>query len=683
MDVFDLLAKISLDTSEYENSLNDAESKTSKFGDGLKSGLGTAAKVGGAAVVALGTAIAGGSKMLIDGASATAQYGDEIDKASQKLGLSAESYQEWDFILQHSGSSVSALTGVMKTLNTNIESGSEAFEQLGISQEELANLSTEEVFARTITALQGITDEQTRNALASDTLGKKYAELNPLLNTSAEDTEAMRQAVHDLGGVMSDDAVKDSARFQDSLQDAQYAVDGLKRSFLSELLPSFSDVLDGFSALVSGTDESGKQFATGIEKSVDAVTRMLPRFLSVGGKIIMSVVKGISQNLPQIVKSAQEMLSTLIDGFLEFLPQLLEMAPEIFQNVLDLIVNVVQQVVDALPQIIQTIAEVLPDMIRMLATALPEIIDAILSALPEIITAICDALPDIVIAIIEVLPKLIADIAKAVFENFPAILLAVVQGLGTILSEIGTWFAGLIGFVDEEGDGIWDNVSEWFSNIINNIGEWFSNIFNSIKDFFVNAAVEFVNWQNETKQKISNFFSNIISKVVDFVKKIPEKIREGISKVTEVGKNLVQGLWNGISDAAGWVLDKIKGFGQSILDGIKNIFGIKSPSREMAWIGQMLDEGLAGGISKFSGDVIDEAMNVMSDLSDTFASPLAISSTYSAFDGNSSTGVSRNNNIGTINLYVYGSVNQNVDELADEVIDRLQRIIIGSERVYA
>ena len=64
-----------------------------------------------------------------------------------------------------------------------------------------------------------------------------------------------------------------------------------------------------------------------------------------------------------------------------------------------------------------------------------------------------------------------------------------------------------------------------------------------------------------------------------------------------VGSNLVKGLWNGISDVTGWVLDKIKGFGKSILNGIKSIFGIHSPSTEMAWMGKMLDQGLADGIT--------------------------------------------------------------------------------------
>ena len=126
MDVFSLLARISLDTSEYQNSLNDAESETSSFGSKLSSGLGTATKVGAAAVAALGTTVVAGTKALVDGASSVASYGDNIDKMSQKMGISSTAYQEWDAIMRHSGTTIDALKPSMKTLATMFNYKSES-----------------------------------------------------------------------------------------------------------------------------------------------------------------------------------------------------------------------------------------------------------------------------------------------------------------------------------------------------------------------------------------------------------------------------------------------------------------------------------------------------------------------------------------------------------------------------
>jgi phage-related protein len=65
-------------------------------------------------------------------------------------------------------------------------------------------------------------------------------------------------------------------------------------------------------------------------------------------------------------------------------------------------------------------------------------------------------------------------------------------------------------------------------------------------------------------------------------------------KIVEVGGNIVKGLWEGIKGLAGWIWDKVSGWASDLWSGIKSFFGISSPSKEMAWIGEMLVEGLAG-----------------------------------------------------------------------------------------
>ena len=156
MNLFDLMAVIRLDKSEYEQGLKDAETEAQGFGGKLKTALGTAGKVGAAAVGAIATGTAAATTAMIAGAKQTAAYGDNIDKMSQKMGISAEAYQEWDAIMQHSGTSIEALKPSMKTLAQQAEKGSDAFQKLGISEEEVANLSQEDLFSRVISGLQGM-----------------------------------------------------------------------------------------------------------------------------------------------------------------------------------------------------------------------------------------------------------------------------------------------------------------------------------------------------------------------------------------------------------------------------------------------------------------------------------------------------------------------------------------------
>ena len=96
-------------------------------------------------------------------------------------------------------------------------------------------------------------------------------------------------------------------------------------------------------------------------------------------------------------------------------------------------------------------------------------------------------------------------------------------------------------------------------------------------------------------EKISDAKANatkFVAGVVDSVKSIPDKVQD-------IGKNLVTGLWNGISNMSEWISSKIKGFGDGILSDLKSFFGIHSPSKVMEeQIGKNLALGVAQGITK-------------------------------------------------------------------------------------
>ena len=97
MNVFDLMATISLDTSGYEQGLQTAKKDTQSLSSSLKSAVKPLAAVGAAG------AAAGG--VLFGYASKTANAADRIDKMSQKLGFSTDAFQEWDYVLELSGAS--------------------------------------------------------------------------------------------------------------------------------------------------------------------------------------------------------------------------------------------------------------------------------------------------------------------------------------------------------------------------------------------------------------------------------------------------------------------------------------------------------------------------------------------------------------------------------------------------
>ena len=140
-----------------------------------------------AAIAGLGTAALGAGTALTSAASGVASYGDNIDKMSQKMNMTAEAYQEWDAVMQHSGTSMESMKASMKTLANAAETNNKAFKEIGITEKDLQTLNQQELFEKTIAGLQNMTDDTQRTYVAGKLLGKGATELGALLNTSAAD----------------------------------------------------------------------------------------------------------------------------------------------------------------------------------------------------------------------------------------------------------------------------------------------------------------------------------------------------------------------------------------------------------------------------------------------------------------------------------------------------------------
>lgn len=370
----------------------------------LKDKLAGAGKL---AAAGLGAAVAAGAAAATAFAAAagkTAEYGDNIDKASQKLGISAEAYQEWNFIAQHSGTSMDALKGSFKTLQKSAVEGSDAFQKLGISEKQVAEMSTEELFSSVIAGLQDMEEGAERTALASELLGKGAMELGPLFNTSAEDTAAMRQQIHELGGVMSDEAVKAAASYQDALQNLQTTINGAGASITAEFLPSMTKVMEGITAIFSGS-EGTEAITEGIEGFCDTIMEQVPKVIETGGKLIMSLADALIKNLPKILETGISIIVQLAVGIAQAIPQLIAKIPEIVNAIIeglkaswptikqggsDIITALVEGVsallnivTDAGGKIIETIANAISSKLSDVVNKGREIIDSVRNGIME------------------------------------------------------------------------------------------------------------------------------------------------------------------------------------------------------------------------------------------------------------------------------------------------------------
>ena len=114
---------------------------------------------------------------------------------------------------------------------------------------------------------------------------------------------------------------------------------------------------------------------------------------------------------------------------------------------------------------------------------------------------------------------------------------------------------------------------------------------------------------------------NLPTIIVEIVKAVPQIIAGIVKafgslmyKIVEIGGNIVKGLWSGITQLASWLWDKVSGWISSIWDGICDFFGIHSPSKEMAWVGEMLVKGLAGSIDDNGDEAVKAAEGMAEDI---------------------------------------------------------------------
>ena len=211
--------------------------------------------------------------------------------------------------------------------------------------------------------------------------------------------------------------------------------------------------------------------------------------------------------------------------------------------------------------------------------------------------------------------------------------LAAADGLKQLPTKIYNAISGAVQLVTTWGTNMVNRAKTAATNMLTNVVNTLKNIPSRVYSAISGAIDKVVTWGTNMVSKAKTAMRNVVSSVYETLSDLP-------GKVLSIGGDLVSGLWNGISDKIGWLKSKISGFASSVLDSIKDFFGVNSPSKETAWIGDMLDQGLAKGVldnadgpvnamRRVSGSVLDAAkapvdgLSLTRNLTRPVASPVA------------------------------------------------------------
>lgn len=161
----------------------------------------------------------------------------EIDVAAQRAGFSAQSFQEWTYVLDRAGVEAGELGEIMKTLTesqVDVINGSKdmiaAYEQLGISAAEVASLNQEQLWNRTIAALQNVENATLRNAIAHQIFAEDASKLATVFNMTNQQTAHLIATYNALGATMSADLIKKSNQLQAAVVNLRAAWQGLRNT---------------------------------------------------------------------------------------------------------------------------------------------------------------------------------------------------------------------------------------------------------------------------------------------------------------------------------------------------------------------------------------------------------------------------------------------------------------------
>lgn len=565
---------------DFGNEANSSSEKSLKLGDIIKANLISDVIKSGLRAVAEGVKNISNSMAgaITDGAA----YADNILTLSTQTGVSAENLQKYNAVAELVDVSTETMTNSMAKNIKQMANGSDAYNKLGISVKDAnGNLrDSDEVYWECIDALGKVENETQRDAIAMEIFGKKAQDLNPLIQQGSEGIKNLGDEAVRMGAVLSDEALQSLGAVDDEIQIFKTTTSATGNILASAFAPSIASVLSGvndlgagFNYLISsiisgdsgGISEASQMLNESVTNMINNIVDQAPQILNIINNLITTIGGVIVNNLPVIIEGGMQILTSLINGITNALPQIL---PVVVQAIL----TIAQGLIENLPTILQAGITIIIELVKGISSSLPTLIPAVVDAILVMTETLIDNIDLIIDAGIQLIMGLVEGLINALpilIEKIPVIIDKLINAITNNLPKLIE--AGII-LTIKLAEGLIKAIPQLVAQL-----------------------------------------PHIISSIVN-------GLASGVSKIWEVGENLVRGLWEGIKNVKDWIMDKIRGFGQSILDGIKGFFGIHSPSSLFRdEVGKFMAQGIGVGFS-------DEMSNVTKDMQNSIPTEFDISS---------------------------------------------------------
>ena len=631
MDLMSLVIRIGADISKAEKGIADVKKSmddAAKHSDSFGSKLAGAFKVAATGAAALGAAVVAAGATIMKLATNAADTADRIDKMSQKIGISRQSFQELDYVMSQSGASIESMQIGMKSLRSNMSAATKGgkeqaatFKRLGVSIKDANGKmrSQEDVMFDTLVALQNVDDETERATLATELFGKAGLELMPMLNDTSVSIDDMRKRAHELGLVMDDDAVDAGVKLGDTLDDVKKSFSAIVTKigveffplvqtvldFILEHMPFIQTVLHGFfgalGGLVSGAVNIFKWLGEQADKLFGGVWETVSGWV---GDVVQGV-KDFWDRITSAFKTSEDagdfwanlltggkvtqIINYSFDQFADtFLkPAIAKLLKAVFgsDEAAEEVTQAIKDIVNWFDQAVQDVSQFFTDLWNDLEPFRQFIVDGLQAAweglvkywtedFPAAVSAMWDTLKawwdEVITPFAEYIGGVFSDMWKDLAEYWETELGPKLQALWDALTGFGEFLQGA--FTDA-----WNAIMSLFGGedgVEGSVGS-VSDVFKTLWNDWLKPIAE---WLGSTFKTALEGIETALSGIIDFITGVFsgdwEKAWNGI---TEIFSGIIQHMLapfkdiiNGIIDGVNWLIDKVESAVNSVVDGINN-----------------------------------------------------------------------------------------------------------------
>jgi len=604
---------------EFNRGMNTVQQKARNVGSRV-GGAGKAMTKGiTAPVMAAGAAALGL-------ANKYASMGDRIGKTSTKLGVSTDALQEMEYWASQNGMEAKSLERAVGRLNQRIgraadgnEKYAEAFGAVDVALHDTqGNLrDTEDVMYDTIEALRDIEDPAARSAAASEIFGTKMArDLMPALEDSSLSLEEAAEKVHELGGVMDEEAVKAAENYEDSMDDLKRSFSGVWMELANKFIPIITEdlipaiqnhvlpILRDFADRIVGLIEWFQQLPSSVQRTIGAITgiavaagpvlMVLGKLISVGAPVIGMIGRfvGIAARIFPIISkvvgafkakgAAIALLSNPIGWIIGAIAGLIALFVHLYntnEDFRDRVLAIWEQIKEAGAEIWEALQEtisVVVEAIRVIVEGVVKTINKLWEQYGDQLQAIIDAVWNQIALIIETVISLISNTIQ--------FFLAIIRGDWS-----AAWEA-----LKNIGESIWNLIA----GTIENIAQIMANSLAVTWDLIKRTAERL--WDS-IREGVIQRATALRDGVIETVNAALEWIRELPSRALEWGRDIIQGLIDGIAGMASRLAQAVSDTVSNAVDGVTDFFSFGSPSKLMRDYGVDAIEGMVQGVNRSAG----------------------------------------------------------------------------------